>query len=148
MRNVRKSNGHGRAEFVGFGENISIKKCFTDDAHGEVGHLLIDIDNGIIRPGLLNLFAVMSHDTSIAGNMTRLERWGHELTLATMEFSFATEYAITYNGTEGIMNCQAFVEAISMLDQNTTDILWPIEHEGGGRSKLHATDIVFTRYTP
>ena len=116
MRSILKSNGHGRTELVGFGENIGIKKSLADNTHCNVGHLLVDIDNALIMPGLLNLFAVLSHSLSIADNMTWLERWGHDLALMTVEITFATEDAIADYWTKSIMNCQAFIKVISMLD--------------------------------
>ena len=145
MRNVRKSNGHGRAEFVGFGENIRIKKSFADNTHCDVCHVLVDIDNAIIEPDLLNLFAVVSHSPGIAGNMTWLERWGHDFALMAVEITFATEDAIADYGTKGIMNCQAFIKVIGMLDQDAMDMRWFIEQDGGEWSEMQTTNIAFTR---
>src|SRR6266487_3672341 len=116
MRNICKSDGHGRAEFVGFGENIGVKKSFADNTHCDVGHVLVDIDNAIIEPGLLNLFAVVSHNFSIADNMTWLERWGHDFALMAVEITFATKDAIADYRAKGIMNRQAFIKVIGMFD--------------------------------
>src|SRR5947208_1244693 len=116
MRNILNSNGHGRAEFVSFGEHISVKKSFADNTHRDIGHVLVDIDNAIIEPGLLNLFAVVSYSLGITGNMPWLERWGHDLALMAVEITFATEDTIANDGTKGIMNCQAFIKVIGMLD--------------------------------
>ena len=145
MRNVRKSNGHSRAEFVGFGEYISIKKSIADYTHCDVSHVLVDIDNALIMPGLLNLFAVVPHNIGITYNMAWLERWGHDLALMTVKITFATEDAIADYGTKGIMNCQAFIKVIGMLDQDAMDMLWFIEQDGGEWSEMQTTNIAFTR---
>lgn len=127
MRNICQWNGHSRAEFISFGEYICIKKSLADNTHSEVGHMLVDIDHAMIGPGLLNLLAVASHNPGIAGNMTWLKRWGHDLALVAVKVTFATEDAIANYWTKGIMNCQAFIEIIGMLDENAMDMLWFIE---------------------
>ena len=70
MCHIRRGDGHGCAKFIGFRKDIGIKERFADNAHGEIGHLLVDVNGGAIRPGLLDVLAVMPHDFSIAGNMT------------------------------------------------------------------------------
>ena len=141
LRSILHDDGHGRAQFVGFGEDVGVKERFADDAHGEIGHLPIDINDAPIRPGLLNLLAVVSHEVGIAGNMTRLERGGHELALVTVEIALATEDAITNHRAKAVMDCQAFVEVIGMFDQNAVDMLWCVEQDAGERSKVHAADV-------
>jgi hypothetical protein len=89
--------------------------------------LLININDTSIGPRLLDLFAVMSHDIGVASNMAWLEGGSHELALMTMNITFATEDAITYCGTKGIMDRLTFVEVIGMLDQNTLDVLRFVE---------------------
>ena len=147
MRGVFSGDGHGCAKFAGLGENIGVKECLANDAHSDVGHLPIDINDATISPGLLNLLAIMSHDASIAGNMTWLERWSHEFTLVTMEITFATEDAIADYWTKGIMDGYALIKVIGMLDKNAVDVLWSVEQDAGERSKMHATDVAFARHT-
>ena len=115
------------AKFVCFGENFGIKKSFADNTHCKVGHVLVDIDNAIIGPCLLNLLAVISHSLGIADYVAWLERRGHDLALVAVEITFATEDAITDYGTKGIMHCQTFVKVIGMLDENAMDMLRLIE---------------------
>src|SRR5690349_24432786 len=103
MRDIFHGDRHGCAKFVGFSEDIGVKECFANDTHGDVGHMSIHINSDTIGPGLLNLLAVEAHNIGIAGDMTWLERWGHKFTLVTMEIAFATEDAVTYDRTKGIM---------------------------------------------
>src|SRR5207244_12560583 len=105
-----------RAWFTRFSENISIRMSFANNTHCCVCLVLVDIDNAIIEPGLLNLFAVVSHSLGIAVNMTWLERWGHDFALMAVEITFATKDAIADYGAKGIMNCQAFIKVIGMFD--------------------------------
>src|SRR5260370_5298627 len=147
MRNILHGDGHGRAQFVGFGEAVSDKERFAEDAHGEIGHLPVDVNAGTISPGLLNLLAVISHDINIADNMAWLEGRRHQLALVTVEIALATEDAITDYGPEEIMNCQAFVEVIGVFDQNAMDVLWCVEHDAGERPKMDAVNISFSRHT-
>ena len=141
VREIRHDRCHGRAKFIGFGEDIGIKEYFADDAHGEIGHVLIDVNHRPIGPGLLNVLAVMPHNVGIASNMAWLERWGHELALVTVEITFATRNAITDDGTTERMDGSAFVEVIGMFDQNAVDMLWCVEQDAGERSKVHAADV-------
>ena len=76
-----------------------------------------------------------------------VERWGHELALVTVKIAFATEDAITNRGTKEMMDGDAFVEVIGMVDQNALDMLWCVEQDAGERSKMHATDVAFACYT-
>ena len=147
MRDIFDGDRHGCAKFVGFSEDVGVKECFTDDAHSDVGHVSIHIDNGTIGPGLLNLLAVMAHDTGIAGDMTWLERWGHEFTLVTMEIAFATEDAVTDDRPKGIMHGYTFIKVIGMFDQHALDVRWFIEQDAGERSKMQSVDVAFARYT-
>ena len=107
----------------------------------------VDVNDGIIRPGLLDLFAVMAHDAGIAGNVAWLERWSHELALLTVEIAFATEDAVTNHGAKGIMDSQSFIEVIGMFNQNAMDMLWFVEQNDGERPKMHAINVTFTRHT-
>src|SRR5437588_7133236 len=116
MRDILVGDGHGCTKFAGFGEDVGVKEGFADDAHGEVGHLLVDVNDASIRPGLLDLLAIVSHDVGIAGNMAWLEGRSYELALVAVEIAFATEDAVTNGGAEGIMNGDAFVEVIGMFD--------------------------------
>jgi len=141
MREIRHGDGHGRAKFIGFGKDIGVKERFADDAHGEIGHVLIDVNNCTIGPGLLHMFAVIAHDLGISGNMAWLERRGHELTLVTVEITFATGNAIPDDGTTERMDGSAFVEVIGMFDQNAVDVLWFVEQDGRERPKMHGADV-------
>src|SRR5437588_9155713 len=127
MRDILVGDGHGCAKFAGFGEDVGVKEGFADDAHSEVGHLLVDVNDASIRPGLLDLFAVVSHDLGITGNMAWLEGRSYELALVTVEITFATEDAVTNCGAGGIMYGDAFVEVVGMFDQNALDVLWFVE---------------------
>ena len=100
VREIRNGGGHRCAKFIGFGKDIGIKERFADDAHGEIGHVLIDINHRTIGPGLLDVLAVMAHVSGVASNMAWLEGWSHELTLVTMEITFATEDAIPNDRTK------------------------------------------------
>ena len=104
-------------------------------------------NGGTIKPGLLDLFTVVSHDAGVAGNMAWLERWRHELALVAVEIAFATEDTITNCGTKGTMNGDAFVEVIGMFDQNALDVLGFVEQDGRKRSKMHATDVALVCHT-
>src|SRR5260370_16173216 len=147
MRNILHGDGHGSTQFVGFGEDVSVKERFADDAHGEVGHLPVDINAGTISPGLLNLLAVISHDINIADNMAWLKGRRHKLALVTVEIALATEDAITDYGPDQIMHCQAFVEVIGVFDQNAMDVLWFVEQDAGELPKIDAVNISFARHT-
>src|SRR5258708_10627887 len=147
MRHILSGDGRSCAEFVGFGEDICIKEHLADDTHSEVGHLLINVNRDTIRPGLLDLLTVMSHDIGIAGNMAWLKGWRHELALVTVEIASATEDAVTDDGTEDIMDCQAFVEVIGVFDQNAMDVFWFVEQNAGERPKMHAANVAFARHT-
>src|SRR5205823_2119991 len=74
-------------------------------------------------------------------------RWGYELTLMTVEITFATEDAVTNRGAKGIMDCHSFVEVIGMFDENALHMFWFIEQDTGKRPKMHATDIACTCHT-
>jgi len=137
MREILNDDSHGLAEFIGFGKDIGIKERFADDAHGEIGHGLIDVNQDPIGPGLLDVLAVITHDLSIT-NMPWLERRGHELPLVTVEIIFSTENTITANGTTERKDGFAFVEVIGMFDQNAVDVLWCVEQDGRERSKSTA----------
>jgi hypothetical protein len=147
MGSILKDDGQGCAKFVGFAEDVGVKKRFADDAHGQVGHLPVDVDDGTINPGLLDLFAVIAHDLGIAGNMTRLEEGSHELALATVKIALATEDAITEKGTDEFMNSHAFVEVIGMVDQNAVNVFWFVEQDARERTKMHAADVAFLGHT-
>src|SRR5947209_17594383 len=95
MCGIFRSDSHSCSQFVGFGENIGIKERLADDTHGEIGHLPININDSSIRPRLLDLLTVMSHDIGIASNVTWLEGGSYELALMTMKITFTTEDAIT-----------------------------------------------------
>src|SRR5947209_4852245 len=131
MGDVLCGHGHGGTQFVGFSEDVGVEECFADDAHSEVGHLLVNIDHAPIKPGLLNLFAVVSHNIGVASDMAWLEGWGDELALVSVEIAFATEDAVTNRGAKGIVNGYAFVEVISMFDQNAVNVLWFVEQNAG-----------------
>ncbi len=146
MGYIFKGGGHGYTEFVGFGEYIGIKKRLTNNAHGDVRHLLVDIDNAIVAPGLLDLLTIVSEYICIAHNMTELEGRRHDFALATMKLAFAAEDAIAEDGTEGIMYCQTFIEVIGMLDENTMDVLRFIEQNSGERPEMHSGDIAFASH--
>ena len=141
VREIRHGGGHRCAKFIGFGKNIGIKERFTDDAHGKIGHVLIDINHRTIGPGLLDVLAVMTYDSGVASNMAWLEGWGHELALVTMEITFATGDAIPNDRTTKRMDDSALVEVIGMFDQNAMDMLWFVEEDTGEWSKMHAADV-------
>jgi hypothetical protein len=147
VRNILSGNGHGRTEFVCLGEDVGVKERFANDAHGQVGHLLVDVNAATIKPGLLDMLAVMAHDAGIAGNVAWLEGWGHELALLTVEIAFATEDAVTNHRAKGIMDGQPFIEVIGMFNQNAMDMLWFVEQDDGERPKMHAIDVAFARHT-
>ena len=147
MRHVLVDDGHSCAEFVGFGEDVGVKERFADDAHREVGHVPIDIDDGPIGPTLLDVLAILSHDVGIASNMAWLERWGHQLALVTVEIALAAEDAIPNHGTKDMVDGQAFVEVVGMFDQDALDVLWFVEEDSGKWPKMHAADVVFARHT-
>src|SRR5258708_626263 len=147
MRDIFSGDGHGCTEFVSFGEDVGVKERFADDAHGQVSHLLIDVNDGAIRPDLLNLLAVMPHDGGIAGNMTWLEGRGHELALAAVEIAFTTEDAITNHGTKGIMTGNALAKVEGLFDQNDVEVLRFVEQDAGERPEMHARDVACTRHT-
>src|SRR5574340_283745 len=98
VRDISKSSGHGHAKFTGFGEYIGIKKGLTDNTHGDVRHLLVDIDHAIVAPGSLNLLPVVSENACIIDNMAWLEGWRHDLALAAVEVAFAAEDAVADYG--------------------------------------------------
>src|SRR5579859_2649152 len=116
IRNVRRDSGHGCAKFVDFGEDIGIKEHFADNAHGQVGHMLTNVNDGTINPSSLDSLTIIAHDIGIASNTAWLEKWSHELTLVAVKIALATEDAITQYCTKGSMECHAFVKVIGMLD--------------------------------
>src|SRR5947209_6693705 len=118
MGSILRRDGHRCAQLVSFSEDIGVEEHLADDTHSQIGHLPININDSSSRPCLLDLLAVMSHDLGVASNVTWLEGWSHKLALMTMKITFATEDAITYRGTKGIMDCLTFVKVIGMFDQN------------------------------
>ena len=102
MRDIFKGSGHSHAKFVGFGEYIGIKKRLTDNTHGDICHLLVDIDNTIIAPGSLYLLTIVAENICIADDMAWLKGWRHDLTLAAVKITFTAENAIADDGTKGL----------------------------------------------
>ena len=141
MGNILCDGGHGCTKFIGLGEDIGVKERFADDAHGEIGHLLIDINDGTIRPGLLNVFTVRAHHLGIASNMARLERGSHEFPLVAVKIALATEDAIAEDRTNELLDDLAFVEVIGMFDQNTVNMFRFVEQDAGVRTNPRAADI-------
>lgn len=148
MREILCDSGHGFAEFVGFGEDISIKECFDDDAHGQVGHLSIDVNTTTTGPSLLDLLGISAHGVCIAGNMTRLERGSHELALVTMKISITRSKASTQDRAEDCTDSDAFVEVIGMVDQNALHVLWFIKQDTRERPKMDVANVSFMCQTP
>lgn len=108
MSNIICDSGHGCTQFVSFAEDLGVKECFADDVHREIGHLLIDINNGTISPGLLNLFSVRDYHIGITSNVARLEGGSHDFPLAAVKITLATEDAIAQYRTKNVLNDYAF----------------------------------------
>src|SRR5215469_9211752 len=124
LAHILCDGGHGCTKFVGFGKEVGGKERFADDTHGEIDHLLIEINDGTISPGLLQVFTVRSHHLGIAGDMARLERGSHELALVAVKIALATEDAIAEDRTNALPDDHAFVEVVGMFDQNTVHMFW------------------------
>jgi hypothetical protein len=97
---------------------------------------------------VLDVFAVMAHEIGIAGDMTRLERWGHQLALVTVKIAFTQEEAIAENGTNECMQANTFVKIVGMFDEDAMHVLWCIEQDARERPDVHAADITFCCLTP
>src|SRR6266571_413025 len=141
MRDILINDGHRRSKLIGFRENIGIKQSFPNDTHGNNGHLLVDVNDAAIGPGLRDLLAIVTHDVGIGGNVAWLEGWRHQLALVTVEIAFAAKDAITNEGTKGVVNGHAFVEVIGMFDQNAVDVFWFVELNEREWSKVDAADV-------
>src|SRR5579883_366339 len=107
---------------------------------------MIDIDHAPIRPGLLNLLAVMPHDIRVAGNMARLEGRSHQLALATVKIALAAKDAVADDRAKDFVDGQALIEIVSVFDQNALNMLRPVEENNGKWPKAQRGDIARTRH--
>jgi hypothetical protein len=73
--------------------------------------------------------------------MARLEGRSHNLALAAMELSLAAENAIADGRAKGIVDADAFIEIVSMFNQDAVNMLRAVEQNHRERPETHAADI-------
>src|SRR5579859_668803 len=124
---MSQNGQHASTKLVGFAEDISIKERFACNAHGEASHLLVDVNCSAVRPGLLNVLAVVSHRCGVTDNMAWLKGRRHAPALVAVYLAFVTENIFTNQRWEGIMKARTSIEVIAMFDENTLDVFWLVE---------------------
>src|SRR6266849_502219 len=138
MRYILEKRCHGPAQLVCFREHISIKQDFSDNAHRDTDHGLIDVNHLPIPPRLLELFAIGNHRIRIAGNLARMEGRSYQLALLAVELPFANEETVA---SKRFTHHTPLVKVRGMLDQDGMDVFRLIEDYDGYRPHMEATDI-------